>query len=111
MYERRCEGWENGNTNAFPFEPDEFWSRLRLIIREEVARIQLSAPVSSSHQVSGLIQKPLYKIGEVCELFQVSRPTIYEWIKHGKLRPVRIRSRVFFLWDDLQQLFQGEERK
>ncbi|MBC9914321.1 helix-turn-helix domain-containing protein [Chitinophaga varians] len=26
-------------------------------------------------------------IGEVCQLFQVTKPTIYDWIKHGKLKP------------------------
>ncbi|WP_367115549.1 helix-turn-helix domain-containing protein [Chitinophaga sp. CB10] len=38
--------------------------------------------------------------------------TIYDWIKHGKLKPYKIRSRVYFLWNDIQQLLQpGEQPK
>ena len=53
--------------------------------------------------------KPLYKIAELCSMFQVTRPTIYEWINSGKLKPYKIRSRVYFLWEDIQQLFRREE--
>jgi len=41
---------------------------------------------------------------EVCEIFSITPPTIYDWIKHGKLKPKKIRSRVFFLWNDIQEL-------
>lgn len=41
---------------------------------------------------------------EVCAIFKVTKPTIYDWIKHGKLKPYKIRSRVYFLWNDIQQL-------
>jgi predicted DNA-binding transcriptional regulator AlpA len=41
---------------------------------------------------------------EVCEIFAITPPTIYDWIKHGKLKPKKIRSRVFFLWNDIQEL-------
>lgn len=36
-------------------------------------------------------------MAEVCVIFQVSKPTIYDWIKNGKLKPYKIRSRVYFL--------------
>lgn len=88
----------------FPFEPDEFWRQIRLIVREEVARITKTNPSASPHETPGLKYKPLYKMDEVCELFQVTKPTIYDWIRHGKLKPFKVRSRVFFLWNDIQQL-------
>lgn len=89
----------------FPFAPDQFWQRVRLIVREEVTNVERANP-TPVYETPGLAYKPLYKIGEVCQLFQVTKPTIYDWIKHGKLRPYKIRSRVYFLWNDIQQLLQ-----
>ncbi|MGF6927362.1 excisionase family DNA binding protein [Chitinophaga sp. W2I13] len=93
----------------FPFEPDDFWQQIRLIIREEVAKVNRLSPSDSQYQTPGLKYKPLYKMTEVCELFQVTKPTIYDWIKHGKLKPFKVRSRVFFLWNDIQQLLGSED--
>ena len=100
-----------GNPNTpmlFPYDPQEFWQSIRQIIREEVNQVEKQKPVSPAFETPGLIYKPLYKIAEVCRLFQVTKPTIYDWIRHGKLKPVKIRSRVFFLLQDLQLLMQPE---
>lgn len=90
-----------------PFEPEEFWAQIRAIIREEVSRGQKEhltlAPIT---ETPGLTEKPLYKIQEICSLFKVTKPTIYDWIKHGKLKRVKIRSRVYFLGSDIRQLMQ-----
>src|SRR5687768_3113214 len=92
----------------FPFESEEFWTQIRKIIQEEISRIQpKNAATSSLMETPGLTEKPLYKINEICMLFNVSKPTIYEWIKHGKLRRVKIRSRVYFLGKDIQMLLQA----
>ena len=91
-----------------PFEPEEFWTQIRLIIREEVSRNQKERPVLTSiMETPGLTEKPLYKIQEICSLFKVTKPTIYDWIKHGKLKRVKIRSRVYFLGSDIKQLIQA----
>jgi excisionase family DNA binding protein len=91
----------------FPFEPAEFWSQIRQIIKEEV---KLSHKETKDAglliETPGLTQKPLYKINELCSLFNISRTTIYEWVKHGKLRRVKIRSRVYFLGTDVQELLK-----
>jgi len=81
----------------FPIEPEMFWQSIQQIIREEMSKIEQSQPVSSGYDTPGMTYKPLYKIAEVCKLFQVSKPTIYDWVKHGKLKPYKIRSRVYFL--------------
>lgn len=93
----------------FPIEPAQFWAQVRLIIREEVQNleIQIPAPAQPLLETPGLTYKPPLKIAEVCQLFQVSKPTIYDWIKHGKLNPFKVRSRVFFLSQDVQQLVQS----
>jgi excisionase family DNA binding protein len=87
----------------FPYEPEQFWQLLRKIIREEVAHVGVEN-VSVSTQTSGMLSKPLYKMAEVCALFHVTKPTIYDWVKHGKLKPYKIRSRVYFLEQDIRQL-------
>lgn len=91
----------------FPYEPDQFWQIMRTIIREEVKDQEKQKAAATSYETPGLTYKPLYKIAEVCAIFQVSKPTIYDWIRHQKLKPVKIRSRVFFLWQDIQQLLQS----
>ena len=89
----------------FPYDPAEYWEQVRQIVREEVKSAEKERAVSPpSYETPGLTYKPLYKIAEVCALFHVSKPTIYDWVKHGKLKPYKIRSRVYFLWQDIQQL-------
>ena len=91
-----------------PFEPEDFWAQIRLIIREEVSRNQKEQPVFASIMgTPGLTEKPLFKMQELCSLFKVTKPTIYDWIKHGKLKRVKIRSRVYFLGSDIKQLMQS----
>ncbi|CAN5398256.1 hypothetical protein BH10BAC2_BH10BAC2_46570 [soil metagenome] len=88
-----------------PFEPEEFWEHIREILREEISRNQKLQQVTSNiMETPGLIEKPLYKIQEICSLFKVTKPTIYDWIKHGKLKRLKIRSRVYFLGSDVRQL-------
>jgi excisionase family DNA binding protein len=94
----------------FPYEPEQFWQSIRQIIREEVSNTKKPAPQPLMHETPGLTYKPLYKIAEVCTLFHVSKPTVYDWIRHGKLKPFKIRSRVYFLWQDIEQLMKPEQQ-
>lgn len=43
---------------------------------------------------------------EVCSLFQITKPTLYDWIKKGKLKPIHVSSRPYFLLKDIQELLQ-----
>lgn len=88
----------------FPYNPELYWHEIRKIIREEVNNLEKQKVQETSYETPGLTYKPLYKISEVCSLFHISKPTIYDWVKHGKLKPYKIRSRVYFLWQDIQQL-------
>ena len=105
------ENVSNGSTFTpilFPYEPEEFWQSIRQIVREEVSGAEKQKPASPSFETPGLTYKPLFKIAEVCALFRITKPTIYDWVKHGKLKPYKIRSRVFFLWQDIQQLLHPQ---
>ncbi len=95
----------------FPYEPKQFWQSIRQIIREEVQSVDRQKPNLPSFETPGLTSKPLYKIAEVCALFHVTKPTIYDWVKHGKLKPYKIRSRVYFLSADIQQLLHPDLQK
>jgi len=91
----------------FPFDPTDFWEKMRVIIREELEKSNKGKSLSVEFETPGLQYKPLYKMAEICVIFHVTRPTIYEWVKLGKLKPYKIRSRVYFLWDDVQRLING----
>jgi excisionase family DNA binding protein len=85
-----------------PFEPEEVWTQIRLIIIEEVSRNKKERQgFASIMETPGLIEKPLFKMQEICSLFEVTKPTIYDWIKHGKLK------RVYFLGSDVRQLLKS----
>jgi len=92
----------------FPYEPEQFWKQIRGIIREEVDKGKREETQKGTiYETPGLTYKPLYKMTEICTIFHVTKPTIYDWIKHGKLKPVKIRSRVYFLHNDIQQLLKS----
>jgi len=102
----------NGNIVTpmlFPYEPEDFWKSLRQIVHEEVINAAKQVTTTTNYETPGLTYKPLYKIAEVCALFHVTKPTIYDWIRHGKLKPVKIRSRVFFLWQNIQELLKPHQ--
>lgn len=92
-----------------PLNPEEFWTKIRLIIREEVLKSHTEqSPQNILMDTPGLVEKPLFKIQEICSLFKVSKPTIYDWIKNGKLKRIKIRSRVYFLGSDIRALMHPE---
>lgn len=91
-----------------PYDPKHFWQYIRQIIREEIANAEKAKTPHPTYETPGLTYKPLYKVAEVCSLFHVTKTTIYDWIRHGKLKPYKIRSRVYFLWQDIQQLLRPD---
>lgn len=92
----------------FSIEPERFVELIRSVVKEELEKFS-SRQISADFKTSGLTYKPLYKMDEVCQMFDITPPTVYDWIKHGKLKPKKVRSRVFFLWNDIQDLL-GEKR-
>ena len=107
------ENVSNGNLVTpilFPYEPEQFLRSIRQIIREEVQSVDKQKTIPQTYETPGLTNKPLYKIAEVCALFHVTTPTIYDWVRHGKLKPYKIRSRVYFLWQDIEQLLHPEQK-
>jgi excisionase family DNA binding protein len=107
-------GWEdkNGKTAApmlFPYEPDIFLEQIRQVIREEMGIMEKEKKDATAALPSEFTYKPLYRSKEVCSLFHISKPTLYDWIKKGKLKPLKVSSRVYFLLKDIQELLQRQQ--
>lgn len=88
----------------FPIAPTEFWKQIRTTIDEVVTEklSQRLPPQTNSH----LPEKALLKAADVCEIFQVSRPTLYEWLKQKKLKSFKIKSRRYFSREDIEAVIR-----
>ena len=86
----------------FPIAPSEFWKQIRTTI-EEVVTEQLHQQ-NLSQANSHLPDKALLKASDVCEIFQVSKPTLYEWLKQNKLKSFKVKSRRYFNRADIDNL-------
>ncbi|SRR6266498_4359150 len=91
-----------------PIEPKEFWHRLKMVVEEVVEQKSASYGSSPSDNPS---TSPLLKAKEVCELFKVSKPTVYDWMNQGKLKSIKIKSRRYFLWKDIEELIHESQSK
>ena len=92
----------------FPIAPSEFWKQIRATI-EEVVTEKLSLQLQQQTN-SRLPEKALLKASDVCEIFQVSKPTLYEWLKQKKLKSFKIMSRRYFLRAEIEALISGQQK-
>src|SRR5260221_14444234 len=91
-----------------PYEPDVFWAEIRKIVHNELSKLDLSRPSASSEsEFLGLTYKPLYNMNEICNFFGISNPTVYDWIKSGIFKPVKIQSSKYFLYQDVHLLIKS----
>jgi len=70
-------------------DAEVFWGKMRNLIEEVINEHDTKCPSSND-------APQLLKVKEVCEIFQISKPTIYDWIRKGQLRSLKIESRRFF---------------
>jgi hypothetical protein len=68
----------------FPITPSEFWKQIRIII-ESVISEKLSNQNLPSQSLSPA-ERALFKPTEVCKIFEVSKPTLYQWLKQKNLK-------------------------
>jgi hypothetical protein len=59
----------------------------------------------------GLPMKGIWTLGDVAEIFDVSKRTIQDWIRDGKLIPRDLPGRGRFLSEDLESFLQNSRRK
>lgn len=96
------------STMLFPIPANEVWDKIRELLRYELAQMSKEGH-SVEYTVPGLVQKPIFKSSEVCKMLQISRQTLYVWAKEGVLKPHKIKSRVYYLWADIEKLIQPTE--
>jgi excisionase family DNA binding protein len=89
----------------FPITPTEFWKQIRTTI-DEVVTEKLSQQLQLQTNPH-LPDKALLKVTDVCKIFQVSRPTVYEWMKQKKLKSFKIKSRRYFSRADIEAIISG----
>ncbi len=90
----------------FPITPSEFWKQIRITI-DEVITEKLS---QQSLQLNPhLPEKALLKATDVCQIFQVSKPTLYEWLKQNKLKSFKIKSRRYFSRADIEAVIHQHD--
>ncbi|MGH2648478.1 MAG: helix-turn-helix domain-containing protein [Ginsengibacter sp.] len=70
---------------------------------EEVVTEKLNQQ-NLSQTNSHLPDKALLKVSDVCEIFQVSKPTLYEWLKQNKLKSFKVNSRRYFNRADIDSV-------
>jgi len=90
----------------FPMDPDKFWKQIKATI-EDVVNEQINQPFQPP-PTDHLPDKALLKMSDVCALFQVSKPTLYDWLRQDKLRSFKVKSRRYFLKADIEAMIQRE---
>jgi predicted DNA-binding transcriptional regulator AlpA len=96
----------NETPMLFPMAPAEFWKQIKTTIEEVVkANNQTATQTPRDH----LPEKALLKLSDVCTIFQVSKPTLYEWLRQNKLKSFKIKSRRYFLRADIEAMIRNHE--
>ena len=93
----------------FPMEPKEFWQKLKAIVEQVVIEHNNAVPIMNAIDKYG--QRPLLKVSEVCAIFKVTKPTLYAWIKQGRLQSLKIETRRYFKWEDVEKLIESSRPK
>ncbi len=91
----------------FPMAPGEFWKQIKATV-EEVVNAKLTQTITPP-PTDHLPEKALLKASDVCAVFQVSKPTLYDWLRQNKLKSFKIKSRRYFLRADIEAMIRGNE--
>ena len=88
----------------FPMAPAEFWKQIRSTIEEVVSEKinQSTLQPPADH----LPEKALLKASDVCAIFQVSKPTIYDWLRQNKIKSFKVKSRRYFLRANIEAMIK-----
>ena len=71
----------------FPMAPAEFWKQIKATV-EEVVKANINQ-TSFQPPTDHLPEKALLKLSDVCAVFQVSKPTLYDWLSKTKSKALR----------------------
>lgn len=94
----------------FPISKAEFWRKMKMMM-EEVLEQKMIAPSKKEIPLAQLPEKALLKAVEVCAIFRVSKPTLYEWMKQDRLKSFKIKSRRYFYRTDIEAMIRQSPDK
>ena len=96
----------NETPMLFPMAPAEFWKQIKSTIAE-VVNEKINQPIQPP--TDHLPEKALLKLSDVCAVFQVSKPTLYDWLRQNKIKSFKIKSRRYFLRADIEAMIKNHE--
>jgi excisionase family DNA binding protein len=100
-HQERQTATEKQEIILFPMHADTFWQQMRRLVESVVEeKLAQQYPRVQTHTATG----ELLKISDISRIFQVSKPTIYEWIKQDRLPSFKIRSRRYFKRADIERI-------
>lgn len=91
-----------------PISQAEFWEKMLLLLEKVVDARMTSATDPDSGAL--IPQKALLKASEVCTIFQISKPTLYEWLKQNKIASFKIQSRRYFARTDIEAMIRQNSK-
>ena len=91
----------------FPMAPAEFWKQIKTTV-EEVVKANINQ-TSFQSPTDHLPEKALLKLSDVCAVFQISKPTLYDWLRQNKIKSFKIKSRRYFLRADIEAMIRNHE--
>lgn len=86
----------------------EFWDKMQRVV-EKVVEAKLTTATASTPTL--IPEKALLKASEVCTIFQISKPTLYEWLKQNKIASFKIQSRRYFARTDIEAIIRQNHKK
>ena len=98
----------NETPMLFPMAPAEFWKQIKSTVEEVVKANSNQASVQP--HTDHLPEKALLKLSDVCAVFQVSKPTLYDWLRQNKIKSFKIKSRRYFLRTDIEAMIRQHEQ-
>lgn len=88
----------------FPVAPSEFLQLIRSMV-EDVVDTRIS---KEPKLPSALAEKTLLLPKEVCQVLRISKSTLYELVKEGRLTGFKIQRRRYFARSDVEKLMRRQ---
>jgi len=82
-------------------DAEELLDKFREIIKEEISK--------NPKKPADFKESPFIKIDEVCRILQVSKPTIYQWVKKDLINIYKVSSRSYFNKEEILDFLKSQK--
>ena len=83
-------------------DPDDLLKAFRKIIKEELSETRKEDTTSE--------ETPYIKIDTVCKILQVSKPTVYQWVKKNIIKIYKVSSRTYFNKEEIIDFLKSQNK-